>query len=377
MKKFINLFIVTILAASLVACSTEQKNPGTPGEGETVKIGAFGPYEGDASVYGIAVRNGIQLAIDEFNSDKSLLGGKIELVSYDTKADPTEAINAYNKLVDSDGVVAIVGGVTSGESVAVAQQSQSVGTPMISPSATTLEFASIGSNVFRACYTDPIQSAALANYAVELGYKDIAIIYNSGLDYSTGLKDVFEKTLKDSGVTPVASEAYADGDSDFNAQLTKIKAASPELLFIPDYYQNATLIAKQARAAGITAVFMGADGFDGILDINKDDTSAVEGVIFSNHYSPEEKTIKEWDTKYQNTFGQAPNAFAFLAYDSTNLLIQAIEEAGSTDSATINEAMSNIDFEGLLGHLEFDENGDPKKDVAFITIKDGKYTTHK
>ena len=374
MKKFIRLLLATFLAVSLVACND---NSGETNNDETIKLGAFGPYEGDASVYGLAVRNGIQLAIEDFNESNTLLGKKIELVSYDTKADPTEAINAFNKLVDSDEVVAIVGGVTSGESVAVAQHSQSVGTVMISPSATALEFASTGPNVFRACYTDPIQAVELANYAVTLGYKNIAIIYNSGLDYSIGLKEVFEKTLNDKGVTLVASEAYSEGDTDFNAQLTKIKAANPELIFVPDYYQNATLIAKQIKALGIEAVLMGGDGIDGILDINKDDSSAIEGFVFSNHYSPEDEAIIAWDKKYQEAYNQAPNAFAFLAYDATNLLIQAIEEAGTTDQAKIQEMMQGIKFEGMLGNLQFDENGDPKKDVAFVTIKDGKYSTHK
>ena len=375
MKKIISLFMVALLSMSIVGCdsgSSDNKDSVT-----NIKIGAFGPYEGDASVYGVAVRNGIQLAIDDFNANNTLLGGKVELVSYDTKADPIEATNAYNKLVDSDEVVAIVGGVTSGESVAVAQHSQSVGTVMISPSATALEFASTGPNVFRACYTDPIQAEALAKYAISLGHKNIAIIYNSGLDYSIGLKEVFEKTLNDNGITLVASEAYSEGDTDFNAQLTKIKSANPELIFIPDYYQNATLIAKQVKALGIEATLMGGDGVDGILDINKDDTTAIEGFIFSNHYSPEDDVIIGWDKKYQEAYNQAPNAFAFLAYDATNLLIQAIEKAGTTDQAKIQEQMQATNFDGILGHLEFDENGDPKKDVAFVTIKDGKYATHK
>lgn len=383
-KQLVKSGLVLGLAATLVACSSDNgtdtptTNGGsTGGNSDTIVIGSMGPYEGEYSVYGTAVKNGIDLAIQEFNEGGGkLLDKTVKLVSYDTKGDATEATNSYNKLVDSDGAVAIVGPVLSGESTAVGSASQGIGTPILSPSATALAFTETGPNVFRGCFTDPIQARMMGEFAVDtLGAKTAAIIYNTGADYSEGLTENFKVAFEEKGGKVVEVQGYSNGDKDFNTQLTTIKNANVDVLYIPNYYQDNALIAKQARALGIEATFIGGDGWDGVLSV-VEDASAVEGTIFCNHYSPDDEAIIAWAEAYKAKYGVDATSFSYLGYDCAKLMIQAIQEAGTTDPQAIVDALKNISFDGVLGHLEFDENGDPIKDLAYITIKDGKYTTY-
>lgn len=367
MKKLLKVSCVAMMAVGLASCSATNSNS------DSIVIGTIGPYEGAASAYGIAVKNGVQLAIDEFNESSTLLDKKITLVAYDGKADAIEATNAYNKLVDNDQAIAVVGATTSGESIAIANAAVGYSTPILSPSATAPEFTSIGDNVFRGCFTDPMQAKSMAEFAYkEMGLKKVAIVYNTGSDYSDGLTKNFTETFTSLGGEVLATEGYADGDTDFNAQLTKIANLDVEAIYLPNYYQEDAQIAKQARDLGISVPFLGGDGWDGILSVI-DDASIVEGSVFCNHYSPENEAVQEFLAKYQEKFSVEANAFSILAYDCTNLMIQAIQEAGTTDAAAINEALANIDFTGLLGHVSFDENGDPIKDLAHIVIRDGQY----
>lgn len=383
-SKLVKNGLVLVLATTLAACSsgngtdTPTTSGGSNEKGaESIVLGTMGPYEGEYSVYGLAVRNGIDLAISDFNeSGELLLGKNVKLVSYDTKGDATEATNAYNKLIDSDGAVAIVGGTLSGESTAVGSASQGIGTPILSPSATALAFTQTGSNVFRGCFTDPIQAQLMGEFVYEtLEAKTAAIIYNTGADYSEGLTENFTKTFESKGGKVVEVQGYSSGDKDFNTQLTTIKNANVDVLYVPNYYQDNALIAKQARDLGIEATIVGGDGWDGVLEV-VDDASAIEGAIFGNHYSPDDQEIVEWAQRYKAEYGMEATSFAYLGYDSAMIMIQAIKNAGTTDSAAIVEALNKISYDGLLGHLVFDENGNPIKDMAFVTIKDGKYTTY-
>ena len=379
-KKVLAVFLTALMAAALVGCAqepaggTNEPNGGSSEPAtDSVVIGHIGPHDGDLSVYGLAVKNGATMAIQEV---KQVLGRDIEMISYDSKGDGTEAVNAYNKLIDQDGAVAIIGGVVSGESTAIGSASQGIGTPILSPSATAAEFSLTGSNVFRGCYTDPIQATQIAKFVAEdLGATTAAIIYNTGDAYSDGVRQVFTDEFTAAGGEVVASEGYAAGDNDFKTQLTKIAQLDIDVLFVPNYYEDVALIAKQAKELGIDATLVGGDGWDGVLSVT-DDASVLEGAIFANHYSIEDPAIQEFTTSYTDQFGTAPNAFAYLAYDSTKAMLQAIEDAGNTDSEAIVKALAGISYDGILGNMQFDENGDPIKDVAFVTIKDGKYVTY-
>lgn len=371
--------LAVLLAASMVGCtgtsdtSTTNNDASASSDSSTITIGSFGPLEGDYSVYGIAVNNGVDMAIKDYNEAN---GTDVKFVSYDTKGDATEAVNAFNKLVDEDKVTAIVGGTLSGESTAVGTASQASGIPIITPSGTAKDITLTGPNVFRGCYTDPYQAQTIATFAYdELGATTAAILYNTSDDYSKGLMENFKATFEEKGGTVVTTEGYATGDVDFNTQLTKIAAADADVLFVPNYYKDDALIAKQAKALGIDSTIIGGDGWDGVLAV-VEDPADVEGAIFVNHYSPDDEVVSELTTRYKDTYGVDANAFAVLAYDTTMCLLQAIEEAGSTDSATIIEKLSGISFDGVLGHMEFDKNGDPIKDLSYITIKDGQYVTY-
>lgn len=370
--KFMTVAVVVAMLFALAGCAGEA--PESSGDTKTLKIGTIGPYEGDLSVYGTAVRNGADLAIKDYNATH---GTNYELVAYDTKGENIQAVNSYNKLVEEDGVIAIVGGTISSESIAIASASQSNQTVIISPSATANDFTAVGPNIFRGCYTDAHQAKVIAEFAYdELGARTAAILYNTGGDYQKGLMENFVKGFEAKGGKMVAVEGYADGDVDFNTQLTKIKAQNPDVLFSPNYYEEDALISAQVKALGIETTIVGGDGWDGILT-SVSDPSTVEGVVFVNHYSPEDEAVQELASKYKAAYGSDLNAFAVTSYDSTTCLLQAIDNAGSTDSAAIIESLHNIKFDGVLGHMEFDENGEPIRDLGYITIKDGKYVTYR
>lgn len=371
MKKIFSLMLVLLMFVSLSACSSSDDTGSTGGD-STIKIGTIGPLEGDYSVYGIAVRNGADMAIKDYNEAH---GTSYTLVAYDSKGDSTEAVNAYNKLVDEDEITALVGATLSGESIAVASASQGIGTPIISPSATAADFTLVGSNVFRGCYTDPFQAQVVAEFAHDtLGAATAAILYETGSDYSKGLTDTFTKTFEGLGGSVVITEGYNTGDVDFNTQLTKIQAAGADVLFVPNYYKDDALISKQAKALNITSTIVGGDGWDGVLS-SVDNAADVEGAIFVNHYSPDNATIIELTDRYKSTYGVDANAFAVLSYDSTTMLLEVIDEVG-TDADAIIAGIAAKKYDGVLGHMEFDANGDPIKDLSYITIKDGAYVTY-
>lgn len=384
MKKALALVIAVILAVfALYACgapgagetASAGSNATTEGEAGEIVIGGLAPLTGDVSVYGIATNNGAQLAVKQANE----AGKNIKYVSYDEKGDATEAVNAYNKLVENDKIVALVGDVTSKPTQAVAQQTVKDNMPMITGTGTAANITEVGENVFRACFIDPFQGEVMANYAAtELGVKKAAILYDIANDYSVGLTDSFTATAKEKGVEIVASEGYTGGDVDFKSQLTKIASSGAEALFIPVYYQDVALIAKQAKEVGITAQLLGADGWDSIIEqVDASNMTSVEGAIFCNHYSKDgdDADLKKFIEAYKAEYNEEPNQFAALGYDAMNIMIAAIEKAGSTDSAAIIEALKNTDFKGVTSseNIKFDENRNPVKSAALTQIKDGEY----
>lgn len=345
-----------------------------------IKIGGLAPLTGAVSVYGIAANNGAKLAFDEINAAGGILGRPVEFISYDEKGDATEAINAYNRLVNEDEVVALVGDVTSGPSIAVAQRAVKDGLPMISPTGTSAEITKQGPNVFRACFIDENQGDIMGSFVAEnLKLKKVAIFYNVSDNYSQGLADAFTKRVEADGIEVVANESYSGGDTDFKAQLTKILDAGPELLYIPNYYNDNILIVRQARQVGLEdVVFAGGDGWDGILDENVigEGKNDADGAFFTNHYAADDPADKVQDflKNYRDAYDMEAVSFAALGYDAAKLLAQAIEAAGSTDKEAITKAMKEISYDGVTGTITFDDNNNPIKAVTIIEIKDGAYT---
>ena len=344
-------------------------------DSDTIRIGGLAPLTGDAASYGVAVNNAIQMAVEDINANGGIDGKQIEYIYYDEKGDTTEATNAYNKLVQGDKVVAIIGDVTTKPTLAVAQTSQQDNIPIITATATAAEVTLTGPNIFRACFTDPFQGELMASYASEkLGATKVAVLSDMADDYSSGIAEAFVAKAEELGMQVVADEKYQDGDVDFKSQLTNIKSQNPDVLFLPVYYEDLRLISAQAKEVGVTAQLCGADGWDSVLTDNFD-SSVLNGGVFCSQYSTEstDERVQNFISAYKEKYEMDPNMFAVLAYDATNMMAQAISDAGSTDSQAIIDAMAALEYDGLTGHMTFDEDRNPQKSAVIVSIQDNAY----
>lgn len=369
-KKYVALFMmVALVLGAFAGCSGGSETA----EAETVKIGLIAPTTGQVAVYGQAVQNAVEQAVEEQNAAGGILGKQIELIAYDNKGDATESVNAFNRLVDNDGIDAFIGAVISSTTLTVGPLAVEAGIPMITPTATNLDVTLVGDNVFRACFIDPYQGKVIGQFAVnELGAKKVAVMFNTADDYSVGLKDAFVAAAEEAGAEVVAVEGYTGGtDKDFKALLTNVDAAGPDVLFLPDYYNTVGLIADQAKEVGVEATLIGADGWDGVLGVSPE---SVEGGFFANHYAKDDpdEVVQSFIADYTDKYGEAPNALAALGYDAAYIMFQAIESAGSVDKAAVIKAMANTSIDGVTGHIVFDADGNPEKSISIITIEDGK-----
>lgn len=366
--------IIAMLAGAtmMMSCGANQSQE----ESSTIKVGGMGPLTGSAAMYGITVDKGAKLAFEEINANGGVLGKKFEYISLDEKADPIEAVNTYNKLTD-EGVVAILGSVTSKPTLAVAELAAQDGIPMITPTGTQINITDAGPNIFRVCFTDPYQGSTLAKFSKDkLGAKTAAIMVNTSSDYSDGIANAFIKQAEKEGIKVVAKEGYSDGDKDFKAQLTKINSENPDILVVPEYYELSALIATQAREIGMKSTFVGPDGWDGIIGaLDSSSYSVVDNSYFTNHYSTEDNNekVQSFLKKYREKYNEEPTAFSALAYDTVYVLKNAIDKAGTTDKAELTKAIKASDMDGVTGHLTFDENNNPIKAVTIIKVQDGKY----
>ena len=366
-RKILGLIMIACFAF-LAACGSKD---GTP-------IGIIAPITGDAAVYGIAARDGAILAFEEINTAGGVLDSEIRFIVIDDKHNPPDAVNAFNRLVDRENVVAIIGPVTSAPANAAAAAAVTNRVPMISPTGTAEDVTSHGDFMFRACFLDTFQARSMATFASsQLGAQTAAILFDSGNAYSQGLADNFREQFIAMGGTIIANEAYSDGDVDFRTQLTTIRAAGADVLFLPDYYNVVALIATQVRELGVESVMLGADGWEGIFDV-LDDHSIMNGSFYSAHYAADDTSpaVQNFITNYTARFGSPPNSFAALGYDAAQIMAQAIREAGTTDTEPVIRALQNISFSGVTGNITFDSNGDPIKDLIVIAIEtNGSETT--
>lgn len=370
MKKIIAMLLGATVMISCGGNKTEQGD-------NTIKIGGMGPLlTGSAAMYGTTIEKGAKLAFEEINNNGGVLGKQLEYISLDEKADPIEAVNAYNKLVD-EGVSAIIGSVTSKPTLAVAELAAQDGMPMITPTGTQINITDAGPNVFRVCFTDPYQGSTLAKFAKDkLGAQTAAVMVNTSSDYSDGIAKAFIEQAQKEGIEIVAKEGYSDGDKDFKAQLTKINGEKPDVLMVPEYYELSALIATQAREIGMESTFVGPDGWDGIIGaLDPSSYSVVDNSYFTNHYSAEDNSekVQSFLKKYREKYNEEPTAFSALAYDTVYVLKNAIEKAGTTDKAELVKAIKASDMDGITGHLTFDEKNNPIKAVTIVKVENGKY----
>lgn len=376
MKKFTLMLLG--LSFLITACGGEKEaTTKKTDEAATIKIGGLGPLTGPLAIYGVTATNGSKLAFEEINKNGGILGKQVEFVLFDEKGDSTEAVTAYNRLVD-EGAVALVGDITSKPSLAVAEIAAQDNMPMITPTGTQFNITEAGPNVFRVCFTDPYQGVILANLAKNnLKANTVAIMVNNSSDYSDGVAEAFIKEAERLGLKIVAKEGYAEGDKDFRAQLTKVAATNPDVLLVPDYYEQVALITTQAREVGVKSTFIGPDGWDGVAKaLDSSAYGAVENSYFTNHYSVEDtnEKVQNFLKAYREKYKDEPSAFSALSYDAAYLMKDAIEKAGSTDKDAIVKAMKESDFAGVTGHLRFDEKNNPVKAVTVLKVVNGNYT---
>lgn len=350
-----------------------------PQTAKEIRVGLITPLTGDVKTFGESVKNAFEMAVDEANKAGGVAGMRIITIIEDDRNDPTEASNAANKLIKQDRVQAIVGSVTSKATIPVSDLAQSGKIPAITPSATnpkvTVADGKRKDFMFRACFIDPFQGKVMAKFAREALFKEkAAVLYDASNDYSKGIAEYFSDAFRLMGGKVVAYESYGKDDVDFSALLTKVKASGADIVFLPDYYNKVGLIARQAREKGISASLIGPDGWDS-PDLVKIAGDAVEGGYFSNHYSPDDTRpeVVAWVKKYKEKFGQTPDALGTLAYDATNLLLEAIRKANSGDPAKIREALASIKgFKGITGESAMDGNGNAVKSAVILQIVHGK-----
>jgi branched-chain amino acid transport system substrate-binding protein len=406
MKKFrlLSLALAVVLCFSLVAgCSNGGETTPTPdsqgdatptpagGEGSDAEIvvALVTNTTGDYAQYGVPVHNAAMMYIDQLNEKGGINGKQVKVLEYDDKADGIEAVNAFNLAVEN-GATAVIGSVLTGATIALADATYEVNMPQITASATAAgvtvidpedEASEIRTNVFRSCFIDPFQGEKMADYAYnKLGATTAAILFETGNDYSEGLKAAFEEKAAELGLEVVATEAFATGDKDFKAQMTNIAAKNPDVVFCPIYYGEAGLAITQGRQVGVTSTFLGGDGFGGIKDYAS--AEDLEGAVYCSGYAPGTESVAQFEADYQATYGEpVPNMFAPLAYDAAMLMcnaIQAAEEAGLTagtdeyKQAVIDALAANDGTEGITGSYTFDEFNNPIKSAAIIKLQAGE-----
>lgn len=347
-------------------------------ESDTIKVGTIMSISGVVSTYGIQTRDAIQMAIDEINAEGGVLGKQVELIVEDDEKNPEKSMNALIKLATKDKVPAIIGALTSDCTLAITKEAQQRNVLLFTPTSTNDTVTDAGDLIFRACFKDSFQGSVMAQFAIEtLGAQKGSVLYDMNNDYSTGLTKAFQETFESFGGELVAIESYAGGDKDFNAQITKIKAADPDVLFIPDYYNTISLVIKQVSNQGLDVTMLGADGWDELTGQAGDEAI---GSYFCNHYSPDadDPDVEKFVRKYRGLYNATPNALAVLGYDSTYILLEAMERAGSTDPQKVKEAMMETDQKFVTGHIKFDAHHDPVKSVTMLRIikgADGKLAT--
>ena len=400
-KRVLSLSLALAMAASLTACgsssSTTETTAAAAADATTAaagasseassdkgfKIGGIGPVTGAAAVYGLAVKNGAQIAVDEINADGGINGYQIEFNFQDDEHDAEKSVNAYNTLKDW-GMQVLMGTVTSAPCVAVADKTNADNMFQITPSGSSVECAQ-NPNVFRVCFSDPDQGAASATYIAENKLAEkIAVIYDSSDVYSSGIYEKFASEAANQSLEIVDAEAFtADSNKDFSTQLQKAKDAGADLVFLPIYYTEASLILKQADTMGFAPKFFGCDGMDGILQVENFDTKLAEGLMLLTPFAADaqDELTQKFVTSYKENYGETPIQFAADAYDAIYAIKAAMEEADITPETSVSdtcdkmkEAMLKIKVNGLTGEdMTWTEDGEPHKAPKAVKVVDGAY----
>ena len=406
MKKFVSIVLLIAMCCTfMIGCGATEQAPSAPAadapaadapandapaaEGGEITIALITNTTGDYAMYGVPVHNGAMIYFNEINAAGGINGKKLNVLEYDDKADGVESINAFNLAMDK-GITGVLGSVLTGATIALADATYEENMPQVTASATAAGVtmidpedpnSEIRTNVFRSCFIDPFQGEKMADYAVnKLGAKTAAVFFETGNDYSEGLKASFIEKAAELGLEIVSEEAFATGDKDFKAQMTNIAAKNPDVVFAPIYYGEAGLAVTQARQVGLKAAFMGGDGFGSVKDYAS--AEDLEGTVYCSGYAPGTESVAKFEADYQAIYGEAvPNMFAPLAYDAAMLLCEGLKaaeeaglEAGSEEykQAMIDAIVAMDGVEGITGSYSFDEYNNPIKSAAIIELKGGE-----
>lgn len=381
MNKKLYVFVSAVLVLSLLAgCGAQSSNNSGNSNSDTIKVGLNYELSGGVATYGQNLTEGLEMAFEEINKNGGVLGKQIEPVKVDNKSEDTEAANVSTRLATRDKVVALLGPATSGNTKAATPAAMQNKIPLISGSATA-DDVTVDANgkvrdyIFKTCFSDSFQGIMMAEFALsDLGFKNAAILADSTSDYAQGLSKAFRETFEAGGGTVLGEEAYAEGDTDFKAVLTNLKALNPEVLFVPGYYEEVGLIIRQARELGLNVPILGGDGYESpkLTELAGADNSF--DVFYSSHYSSMDtaENVVAFNEAFKAKYGKAPDAFNALGYDMGYLLKDALERAGEADAEKLKVALEETDgFEGVTGVMSMDENHSPIKSVTIIEVVDG------
>jgi len=351
--------------------------PGPSASTNEILIGHYGSLSGSEATFGQSTDNGIKMAVEEVNAAGGIGGKKIRLLTEDDKGDAKEAGNAVTKFVTNDGVKAVIGQVASKLSLAGGPICQEHGVPMISPSSTNPAVTQVGDMIFRVCFIDPFQGSVCARFARDhIKAETAAILYDQSTPYSVGLMEEFEKAFVKAGGKVVRKETFQAGDQDFSSQLTQIRGADPQVVFIPVYYAQIGNIAQQARKLGIKVPFVGADGWES-GDLAALAGDSLDGSFYSNHYSQQSDApkVKEFLSKYRAKYNEEADSMAALGYDAANVLFEAMKRSPSLAGKDLAAAIAQTrDFDGVTGKITLNANRDAVKPAVMLEIKSGKPT---
>lgn len=365
--------IVSLLLSSFLFTSCVQKGGTTSNNdsGNVIKVGVFGDLTGQTSSFGQSTKNGIELAVEEINQAGGINGKQIQLIIEDDQGRPEQAKTVVSKLINQDKVVAVLGEVASTNSLAAAPVAQEAKIPMITPSSTNPKVTEVGDYISRVCFIDPFQGATMAKFAANtLKAKTVAILGDVNSDYSKGLTQFFEEEFTKQGGKVVAKEAYTQTDPDFKGQLTKIRDLKPDVLYVPGYYGQVGIIAKQTRELGMEIPILGGDGWDS-PELWKLGGEALKNAYITNHYSADNPApeIQNFVKNYKAKFNTTPDSLAALAYDSAKVLADAIKRAGSTESAKLKDAINSTkNFAGVTGTISLDEKRNAVKPAVVLSL---------
>lgn len=362
-----NLFLKSLLA---FACSAVL----APAQDEII-VGEFASLTGGSASFGQSSHNGTMLAIEEINAAGGVLGKKLKLVTEDDQSLAGQPATIVRKLITQDKAIAILGEVASSKSLEAAPICQQSKIPMISPASTNPKVTETGDYIFRICFIDPFQGTVVSKFALSKGYKNVVVLTDVKQDYSVGLAEFFVKHFTANGGTVSKEQKYSTGDKDFKAQLTSLKSAKPDAMFVPGYYGEVALIARQAKQLGIKAPLLGGDGWvgDSLLKVAG---NALDGSFFSSHFSAEDKSpvVQAFVKKYQAKYNAVPDDMGALGYDSAMILADAIKRAGTTESAKLRDAIAATkDFKAITGNISIDEKRNASKSAVMMTIDKGAF----